>query len=274
MKPQIASSGSSVLPTTIAPASRSRRTDLGVGGRRVGEAVGAVGGHVAGDVDVVLDRDRHAEQRPLLAPSQPRLGLLGLEQRFLGEHRAEGVELRVDPLDPLQAEAHQLGRGDLPRPHHLRLLRRSREGEVVSHGAGAIFQVSSGSGSAGAPPSKLRSGSSRSSQDGIHQFQSPSSFIAAGHEDQPHQRRVERDRHRAAQAQLLDRGHAGEDEDGEDRGHDQRRRGDRAGAGGEALGDGALVVAVRHVALADAGHAGRPRSPSRGRRRSRRSAAR
>ena len=59
--------------------------------------------HLAGDVDFVLDRDRHAEQRPLLAGLQPRLGLLGFEQRPLGEDLAEGVQLRVEALDPLQA---------------------------------------------------------------------------------------------------------------------------------------------------------------------------
>ena len=85
VKPQIASSGSSVLPTMIAPASRSRRTISQSAAGRLGEGVGAVRGHLAGEVDFVLDRDRHPEQRPLLARLQPRLGLLGLEQRPLGE---------------------------------------------------------------------------------------------------------------------------------------------------------------------------------------------
>ena len=71
------------------------------------------------------------EQRPLLAGLQPRFGLLGFEQRPLGEDHAEGVQLRVEPLDPLQVQPHQLGRRDLPRPHHLRLARRAGEGDVV-----------------------------------------------------------------------------------------------------------------------------------------------
>ena len=37
----------------------------------------------------------------------------------------------------------------------------------------------------------------------------PSSSIAAGHEHEAHERRVDRDRHRAAEAELLDRRHAG-----------------------------------------------------------------
>ena len=75
---------------------------LGVGLRRLVEAVGAVRVDLAGDVDFVLDRDRHSQQRPLLAGLQPRLGLLGLEQRPLGEDLAERVQLRVESLDPLQ----------------------------------------------------------------------------------------------------------------------------------------------------------------------------
>ena len=63
-----------------------------------------MGGQLAGKVDFVLDRDRHAEQRPLLARLQPRLGLLGLEQRPLGEDDAERVQLRIEPLDPVEAE--------------------------------------------------------------------------------------------------------------------------------------------------------------------------
>ena len=73
----------------IAPASRSRRTISRVGLRGHLEGVGAVGVDLPGDVDFVLDRDRHAEQRPLLPGPPPRLGLLGLQHRLLGEDHAE-----------------------------------------------------------------------------------------------------------------------------------------------------------------------------------------
>ena len=86
-------------------------------------------GHLAGDVDFVLDRDRHAEQRPLLAGLQPRLGLLGFEQRPLGEDLAEGVQVRVVALDPDQVHVDELGRRDLARADHLRLARGAREGD-------------------------------------------------------------------------------------------------------------------------------------------------
>ncbi len=43
--------------------------DLGVGGCRRRAAAGAVRGDLAGEVDVVLDRDRDPEQRPPLSVS-------------------------------------------------------------------------------------------------------------------------------------------------------------------------------------------------------------
>ena len=65
---------------------------------------------LSGQVVTVLERDRHPEQRPLVAGPQPRLGLLGLGQRPLGEHDAEGVQLRIEPLDAVEMQLNQLGR--------------------------------------------------------------------------------------------------------------------------------------------------------------------
>ena len=82
--------------------------DLGVRGldRRV--PVAAVAGDLARDVDVVLDRDRDAEQRPLLSPAPAPVGLIGLDQRLLGEDDAERVQPRVQPRDPRQEQLRQL----------------------------------------------------------------------------------------------------------------------------------------------------------------------
>ncbi len=112
VKPQIASSGSVRLADHDRARLAQASHDLAVGPGRLVEAVGAVGGDVAGHVDAVLDRDRHAEQRPLLPRLQPRLGLLGFEQRLLGEDDAKGVQLRIEARDPVQAELHQLARGE------------------------------------------------------------------------------------------------------------------------------------------------------------------
>ncbi len=86
---------------------------------------------LAGQVDFVLERDRHPQERPLLPSLQSRLGLLRLEQRPLGEHDAERVERRVEALDPIEVKPHQLGRRDLPGPYHLGLPRRPREGDLL-----------------------------------------------------------------------------------------------------------------------------------------------
>ena len=53
-----------VLPSSTAPASSRRCTAGAVVPRRVGEAGTGGGGRQAGDVDVVLDRERHAPKRP------------------------------------------------------------------------------------------------------------------------------------------------------------------------------------------------------------------
>ena len=68
---------------------------------------------LAGDVGVVLDHHRHAEQRALVARAAAAGGLVGLGERALGEHDAERVELRVDPRHPLEVELDQLARRDL-----------------------------------------------------------------------------------------------------------------------------------------------------------------
>ena len=56
------SSGIVVLPTTIAPAARSRRTTSESAGA-AGERAGPAARDLAADVHLVLDRDRHAGQR-------------------------------------------------------------------------------------------------------------------------------------------------------------------------------------------------------------------
>ena len=70
-------------------------------GHVVGEEPGAAGRAHAGDVERVLDRERHAVQRTdLIAPSD---GRLGLSRPLLGavDRRHDRVQGRVDPLGPL-----------------------------------------------------------------------------------------------------------------------------------------------------------------------------
>ncbi len=110
--------------------------DLGVLARGVAECVGAARGDLARDVRVVLDRDRHAEQRARVAAAAAPVGLVGLGQRALGEDDAEGVERRVEAGDPLEVGLGQLARGDVARGDHLGLAREAGERGVGGHGHG------------------------------------------------------------------------------------------------------------------------------------------
>ena len=92
---KIVSSGTCVLPMTMAPASRRRAHDVGVALARAAVRQRAPGRDLAGDVGVVLDRHRHAEQRAPIAGAAARVGLVGLGQRAVGEDDAEGVDLGV-----------------------------------------------------------------------------------------------------------------------------------------------------------------------------------
>ena len=107
------SSGTFVLPITTAPASRRRRTTSASARAGPPWALVPARGHLAGDVDVVLDRDRHAQQRALAAGRAARVGLVGFQQRALGEHDPEGVQQRVVARDALEVELDELARGDL-----------------------------------------------------------------------------------------------------------------------------------------------------------------
>ena len=113
-----------------APASRRRRTTSwsALAGRSAAPV--PEGGDLAGDVGVVLDRDRHPQQRALSAGAPPRVGLVGFQQRAFGEHSLVGVQLLVVALDPVEVELHELARGDLPGGDQLCLAGDPGEGEV------------------------------------------------------------------------------------------------------------------------------------------------
>ena len=100
---------------------------LAVGGR-------AVGRHLARVVDVVLDRDRHPQQRRLIAGGEPLLRAFRVGTRTLGEHDPVRVQLRLDPRDALQVELDQLGGRDIPGADHVREPGRAGEGQLVRGG--------------------------------------------------------------------------------------------------------------------------------------------
>ena len=98
-----------------------------VGRRPVGG--GPVGRDVAGDVGVVLDRDRNTGERRRRFRAGLPLNGLRLVERLLVVDGAKRVELGIEPLDPPQAGFHQLPRGHLARAKGLGLAAHSRECE-------------------------------------------------------------------------------------------------------------------------------------------------
>ena len=99
-----ANSGVLVLPSTMAPAALSRRTDFGVFARHeILEQGRAEGGANAGGQRDVLDADRQAVQRPDRIAAHDRL--LRRDRGgacLLGHQRHDGIELRVEPFDHRQ----------------------------------------------------------------------------------------------------------------------------------------------------------------------------
>ena len=103
-----------------------------VGRLPVAEEVGGEGQPLAGDRAVVLDRDRHARERALVAGAD----LVGRRERVLGEDVDERVELGVERVDAVQRGLHELARGQLAGADEAGELARRAE-EEVGHGAGA-----------------------------------------------------------------------------------------------------------------------------------------
>src|SRR3984957_12514706 len=108
---------------------------LGVLGGRLHIPGGAEGGWLPGDVDVVFDRDRHAQQRCLVTGGAPPVGLGGVGQRRRGEHDPEGVQRRLAEDDGVQRATYQLGRGHLTAGQLVELVGQRREAAIgrVTH---------------------------------------------------------------------------------------------------------------------------------------------
>jgi hypothetical protein len=90
--------------------------DDGVGGGDVvDQDLGVAGGRQPGDVDDVLDPDRHAVQRAADAPGGDLgLGVAGHRHGGLAVHPDEGVEPVVQAFDAVEQRGHQLDRRQGP----------------------------------------------------------------------------------------------------------------------------------------------------------------
>ena len=97
---------------------RARRAQpahhLGVVGLGGPVGAGAVRRDLTRDVDVVLDRDRHAEQWQPLACVEAGLRGRGLPARRVGEDDTVCPQLWIQPEDAVQVQVEQRGCGDAP----------------------------------------------------------------------------------------------------------------------------------------------------------------
>ena len=125
------SSGMVVLPTTIAPASRRRRTT----------SASAVALAVIAPVPRLVTSPAMSISS-LTATGTPSSGAaiaacsalvsaIGVGERSIGEDRAERVEFAVEPLDPSKRQFDQLARRRLATPHELGLSGHTVERHVV-----------------------------------------------------------------------------------------------------------------------------------------------
>ena len=113
-----------VLPRMTAPAARRRPTTNASRGRLRAEQGQRAGRrlHVVGGVDVVLDQDRDAVERPARAFLRALPVELAGDGQGVGIHLDDGVETRsapVDLLDPLEVERDEALGGRRSRRHHL-----------------------------------------------------------------------------------------------------------------------------------------------------------
>ena len=90
-----------------APAARSRATTSASRVAGVETALVPYVRQLAGDVDVVFDRDRDAQQRQPLAGIEAALRGLGLLTRGVSQDDAVAAQLRVQPRDPVQIDLEQ-----------------------------------------------------------------------------------------------------------------------------------------------------------------------
>ena len=93
--------------------------------------------HPFGDHEV-LDRERHAVQRPeRRAPLAERpLGGPGVAPRLIGRQRHEGVQVRVEPVDAVEHRVHHLDRRDLAAANERGQLGGGQPAEVVGVASG------------------------------------------------------------------------------------------------------------------------------------------
>jgi hypothetical protein len=129
-----------------AGAAQPRHADRVGSGDIVGEDLGMARRRQPGDIDDILDADRHAVQRPARAAGHD----LGLGRPRRGGRRVaiepdKRMQPRIEALDAVEERHRQLDRRQLARPDRLR---RRRRGEPVQFTHGPAPTRIGGQGSA------------------------------------------------------------------------------------------------------------------------------
>ena len=98
-----------------------------------------------GGAEQVLDGERHAAQRTLVAGTHQ----VGFGQRTLRTDEDERVDRRIDVLDRLKRSSDQLTRRELARAHECRLVSRARaervcpqSSNILPHSSHAVHERS------------------------------------------------------------------------------------------------------------------------------------
>lgn len=82
-------------------------------------------GHLPGEIDLVLDRHGHPQQRRVLARRPAPVGPVGVLAGAVGVHGAERVQVRIEDVDTRKRQLDQPTRGHLTPPQQLRLTRNT-----------------------------------------------------------------------------------------------------------------------------------------------------
>ncbi|CFE52937.1 Uncharacterised protein [Mycobacterium tuberculosis] len=98
----------------------------------------AVCRHLPGDVDIIFDGDRHAQERQPLTGVEALLGGLGLRTRPVELHHPVGAQVAVQTLNSLQVDLEQHRRGECTVSQHPRLCRGTGEGQVSRVHGGSV----------------------------------------------------------------------------------------------------------------------------------------
>jgi hypothetical protein len=115
--------------------------ELGVSRRRSRDGTAAVGGDVSGQVELVLDGDRHPEQRAVVSIGAALVGLGRCVECLVGEQLHDGVQACILALDGGEGRHRELAGGQGTGSQHGDLLGGPRSNDFVDVHDGTLLAV-------------------------------------------------------------------------------------------------------------------------------------